>query len=154
MACRSAVLHGRVSQIEIAVLQAVGLVGLAAAVDLERKLVIEALAEHLDLLGDDLNVAGGELGVLARALADDALDGDGALLVDGLDNLHHLLGLDDDLRRAVKIAQDDEGEVLSDLADVLHPANQPDALADVLHAQLIAVVGTVLEHSVRLPSVI
>ena len=139
-------LHGGISQIEVAILEAVGLVGLAAAVDLKRQLVIDALAEHLDLLGHDLNVAGGELGVLARALAHDALDGDGALLVEGLDNAHHVLGLDDDLRRAVKIAQDDEGKVLSDLADVLHPANQADALADVLHAQLIAVVGTILKH--------
>ena len=59
-----------VAQVEIAVLKAGALVGLAAAVYLEGQLVVLALAEHFDLLGYDLDVAGGHVGVLAGALAD------------------------------------------------------------------------------------
>ena len=67
-----------------------------------------------------------------------------ALLVDALDGLHHLGGIDDDLRRAVKIAQDDEREVIADLADILHPAGQRYGFARVGGAELPAGVGTVL----------
>ena len=138
------VLDGGVAQIEIAVLESRALVGLTAAVDLKRQLVVAAAAEDLDLLGHDLDLAGGELGVGALAQADRAGDGDGALLVDALDGLHHLGGIDDDLRRAVKIAQDDEREVTADLADILHPAGQRYGFARVGGAELPAGVGTVL----------
>ena len=73
--------------------------------------------------------------------------GDGGLAVEPLHQgqqgvvvLHHQLG------GAVKVAHDDEGQRAAHLADVLHPADETDALADVAHAQLIAVVGTVLKH--------
>ena len=140
-------LYGGVAQVEIAVLQAQRLIGVAAAVDLKRQLVIAAAAEHLDLRGHDLNVAGGQLGVFARALAHDALDGDRGLLVERLDDLHHVLGLNDDLRRAVKITDDDEGKILSDLADVFHPADDADLLADVFEPQLVASVCAGLKHT-------
>ena len=67
-------LYSGVSQVEIAVLQAHGLVCLAAAVNFKRELVIAAAAEYLDLFGDDLDITGGELGVLAGALAHGSLD--------------------------------------------------------------------------------
>ena len=140
-------LDSRVAQVEIAVLQAQRLVGVAAAVDLERQLVIAAAAEHLDLRGHELNVAGGLLGVFARALAHDALNGDRGLLVEGLDELHHVLGLNDDLRRAVKITDDDKGKILSDLADIFHPADDADLLADVFEPQLVASVCAGLKHT-------
>ena len=63
------VLDGGVAQIEIAVLESRTLVGLTAAVDLKRQLVVAAAAEDLDLLGHDLDLAGGELGVGALAQA-------------------------------------------------------------------------------------
>ena len=140
-------LHGGVAQVEIAVLQAQRLVGVAAAVDLERQLVVAAAAERLDLRGHDLNVAGGQLGVFARALAHGALHGDGGLLVERLDDLHHVLGLNDDLGRAVKIADDDEGKILPDLADIFHPADDADLLAGVFEPQLVASVCAGLKHT-------
>ena len=135
-------LDGGISQVEVAVFETRGLVGLAAAVYLKGQLVIAALAEDLYLFGDDLDVAGRLLGVLAGALADDALDGNSALLVDGVDNVHHFLGLNDDLSGAVEIADNDEREVIADLADVLHPADDLDFLAYVFEAQLVAGVCT------------
>ena len=140
-------LYGGVAQVEIAVLQAQRLVGVAAAVDLKRQLIVAAAAEHLDLGGHELNVAGGLLGVFARALAHDALDSNRGLLVEGLDDLHHVLGLNDDLRRAVKITDDDKGKILSDLADVFHPADDADLLADVFEPQLVASVCAGLKHT-------
>ncbi len=139
-------LDGGVAQVEIAVFETLALVGVAAAVDLKGQLVVAAAAEHLDLLGDDLNVAGGLPGVLAGALADKALDGDGGFLVDGLDDGHHLLGLHNDLGCAVEVAHDDECKVAADLAHVLHPADDLDFLPHMLQAELIAGMGTVLHH--------
>ena len=133
-----------VAQIEIAVPESRALIGLAAAVDLKGQLIVAAAAENLDFLGHDLDLAGGEPGVGALAAAHRAGDGNGALLVDALDGLHHLGGIDDNLRRAVKIAKDDEREVIADLADVLHPAGQRDGFARVGGAELPAGVGTVL----------
>ena len=138
------VLDGGVAQIEIAVLESRALVGLTAAVDLKGQLVVAAAAEDLDLLGHDLDLAGGKLGVGALAQTDGAGHGDGALLVDALDGLHHFGGLDNDLRRAVKIAQNDERKVIADLADILHPAGQRYGFARVGGAELPAGVGTVL----------
>ena len=135
-------LYGRISQVEVAVFKTCGLVGLAAAVYFKRQLVIAAAAENFDLFGNDLDITGGELGVFARALANGALDGDGALFIYALYDLHHILGLDDDLRRAVKIADDDKCKVLSYLADVLHPSDDLDLFSDVFNAELIAGMGS------------
>ena len=124
-------LYGRISQVEVAVFKTCGLVGLAATVYFKRQLVIAAAAENFDLFGNDLDIAGGELG-----------DGDGALFIYALYDLHHILGLDDDLRRAVKIADDDKRKVLSYLADVLHPSDDLDLFSDVFNAELIAGMGS------------
>ena len=137
---------GWIAQIQVAVFEALGLISLAAAVDFKGQLVIAAAAENLDLLGHDLDIAGGELGVLAVALTHDTLHGDRGLLVDALDDAHHVLILDDHLGGAVEVAHDDEGEVIADLAHVLHPADDLDLLADILNAQLAAGVGTGLCH--------
>ena len=139
-------LDRRVTQVQIAVLQPLGLVGLAAAVDLKGQGIVAAAAEHLDLRGHDLNVAGGLIGVLARALAHGALDGDGALFVVALDLGEQLARLDDDLRRAVEVAQHHEGEAAADFTDVLHPADELDVLTGMLRAKLAAVVCTGLHH--------
>ena len=139
-------LHGRVTQIEEAVLQSRGLVGLAAAVDLKGQLVVAALAQHADRRGDDLDLAGGQLGVLAGTLAHRAGDGDRGFLVDRADRVHHVLTLDDELGRAVEVADDDEGERGGDGTDVFHPAGEGDGLADVGKTQLSAGVGTGLFH--------
>ena len=139
-------LDGGIAQVKIAVFEALRLVRLAAAVDLERQGVVAAAAEQLDLLGNDLNVAGGLIGVLACALAHGALDGDGALFVVALDLGEQLARLDDDLRRAVEVAQHHKGEAAADFTDVLHPADELDVLTGMLRAKLAAVVCTGLHH--------
>ena len=146
-------LNSRVPEVEVAVFEALGLVRLAAAVNFERQLIVDALAEHIDLLGHDLHVAGRLLGVLAGALAHRAGHGDGRLLVDGLDDVHHVLGLDNDLRRAVEIAQNDESKVVAHDAHVFHPAAERDGFAAVGKAQLAAGMSSGLHHSYFLLSV-
>ena len=136
-----------ISQIKVSVLEACGLVGLTTAVYLKRQLVIAAAAENFYLLGHDLDIAGGLLGIFAVTLTDNALDGNGAFLIDALYDLHHVLGLNDDLSGAVKITDDDESEVLADLTDILHPADNLDLPANMLHAELIAGVCTGLCHN-------
>ena len=146
-------LDSGVPEVEVAVFEALGLVRLAATVNFERQLIVDALAEHIDLFGHDLHVAGRLLGVFAGALAHRAGHGDGRLLVDGLDNIHHVLGLDDDLRRAVEIAQNDKGKVAAHDAHVFHPAAERDGFAAVGKAQLAAGMSSGLHHSMFLLSV-
>ena len=133
-------LHLGVAQVEIAVAEPRGLVRLAGAVYLEGQLVIPAAAQHLQLLRDYLYVARGQLRVLAGALTYRALDAYRALARHGLEGPDHLLRLRHDLGRAVEVAHDDEGQRGGDLAYVLHPAYDLDALARVLQPQLAAVV--------------
>ena len=108
---------------------------------------MQAAAQHLDLGGDDLDLTGGKLGVFGVALPHDAFHGNGGFLVERLDDVHHLLGVNYHLRGAVKVADHDKGEVLADDADVFHPADDADLLARVREPQLPAVVGSVLGHS-------
>ncbi|CUO49674.1 Uncharacterised protein [Flavonifractor plautii] len=138
------VLHLRVAEIQIAVLQAGGLVGLPAAVDLEGQLVVAAAAQHLHRLRHHLDVAGGQLGILGVPLPHHTGDLDGGLLVQPLEGLPHGLVLHDHLGHAVEVPQDGEGKVLAHLADVLQKARQGDGLAHVLHAELPAGVGAVM----------
>ena len=139
-------LHGGVAQVEEAVFQAGVLVGVLALVDLKGQLVVNALAQHLDFFGDDLDFAGGELGILALPLPDGAGDGDGGLLVDGLDELHHLFIFNDHLGGAVEVPQDAERKIRAHLPDILQPANDGNGLARVGKTQLAAVMGSGLHH--------
>ena len=137
-------LHGRVSQIEITVFQALQLIGLAAAVDLEGKLVVTAFAENLNLLRDDLDVAGVLLRVGVGACAHGALHRDGGFLVDALHLGDQVLVLHNDLRCAVKITHNNKCEVAADHADVFHPAGNFHLLPDVFQPELITGVCSVL----------
>ena len=139
-------LDRRVTQVQIAVLQPLGLVGLAAAVDLEGQGVIAAAAQHLDLGGDHLDLAGGQLGVLAGALADGALHADGGLLVQALDDLQVGLVLHHHLGGAVEVTQHHEGQAAAYLADILHPAHDLHGLAHIGQPQRIAGMCTHLHH--------
>ena len=117
------VLHLRVAQVQIAVLEPGRLVRLPGAVDLEGQLVVAAAAQHLNLGGHHLNVAGGQLGIFAVPLPDKAGDLDGGLLVEGLEGLHHVLGLAHHLSDAVEVPEHHEGQILAHLPDVFHPAH-------------------------------
>ena len=55
--------------------------------------------------------------------------------------------LNDDLRRAVEIAQDDEGKVAAHDAHVFHPATERDGFAGVGKTKLPAGMGSGLHHN-------
>ena len=148
------VFHLRVAQVQIAVLEPLGLVRLPGAVDGEGQLVVPAAAQHLDPGGDDLDVAGGQLGVFAVPLPDHALHRDGGLLVQPLDSGHHLLRLDDHLGGAVEVPEHQEGQVLAHLPDVLHPAHEFDLLPRVFDAKVVTGVCARLNHDNQLQFVI
>ena len=136
----------RVAQVKIAVLQTLSLVRLPAAVDLEGELAVGAAAQHLHGGGDDLNVAGGQLGVLAVPLPHGAGHGDGGLLGDALKGVHQLLGLGHHLGGAVEVAHHHEGQAGGHHADILHPADDGHLLPHMLHAQLAAGMSSGLKH--------
>ena len=137
---------GGVPQVQEAVFKPGVFVRVLTLVDLKGQLVVDALAQHLDFLGHDLNFAGGELGVLALPLTDNTDDGQGGLLVDGLNQAHHFLGLDDHLSGAVVVPQDAEGEVGADLPDVFQPADNGHGFAGISKAQLAAGMCSGLHH--------
>jgi len=141
-------LYGGIPQIQIAVLQPLGFVGLPAAVDLEGQLAVLAAAQHLHLGGDNLNVAGGHFVGLAVTLPDSTLHGDGGLLGDALKGVHHVLGLRHHLGGAVEVADHHEGQIGADHANVFHPAGNFHLLACVTEAQLSTGMGSILHHIV------
>ena len=141
------VLYCGIPQIQIAVFQPLGLVGLPAAADLEGQLIVLAAAQNVHLGGNNLNVSGGELGIFAVPLPDDALHRDGGFLVDGLEGVHHLLTLGHYLGGAIEVPDDDKGETRADNADVFHPAGDFDLLSGVRQTEFSAGVGSVLYHN-------
>ena len=102
--------------------------------------------EDLDLVDQDLDLAGRELGVVhpLGALAHGARDLDRPLGADGLRSVEGLtagvLRVKGDLRHAVAVAQVDEDEAAV-VAAVPDPAGERHGLADVLAAQLAAGMG-------------
>ena len=145
------VLHFRISQIQIAVFQSGGLVRLTGAVHFKGQLVVAAFAQDPDFRGNDLDVTGGDLRVLAVPFPHGAGDLNGGFLVDLLEGPEHLFRIHHDLGGAVEITDDDKCEVLADFPHILHPSCDGDGLADIIHAELAAVMGSGLEHSLFLP---
>ena len=141
------VLHLGVAQVQIAVLEPLGLVGIPAAVDLEGQFVVAAAAQDLDLLGDDLDLAGGHLGGLAGPLPDGARHGDGRLLGDGLKGVYHFGGLRHHLGGAVEVPDHGKRQLGAHFPDVFQPAADLHGLAGVGEAQLPAGMGTILHHN-------
>ena len=141
------VLHRRIPQVEEAVFQAGILIGIPGLVDFKGQLVVDALAQHLNIGGDNLNVAGGQLGVLALPLPHDAGDGDGGLLVDGLDQLHHFLGFHNHLGGAVVVPQNQECKIGADFPDVFQPADNGNLLAHIGKTQFAAGMSSGLLHN-------
>ena len=60
--------HGRIPQIQIAILQALRFICFTAPVNLKRQLVIPALPQNRNAVGNDFNVAGGLIRVLVCTL--------------------------------------------------------------------------------------
>ena len=130
-------LHLSAAQVEVAVLQAHLFVGDGVFGGREGRRL--GLVEQQQFAGDDLDLAGGHVGVFeARAAAADvSLDGDDVLRtrgvgfgVGGFDLL-----VDDDLRDAGAVAQIEEDEAAV-VAAAVDPAHENDILPRVLGAKL------------------
>ena len=143
------VAHGGVAQIEEAVFEARVLARFGGVRNFEGKRLHGAAAQHFDALGDDLDKTRGELVVGGRAQNDGAFDADRRF---GGDVAHlRKAGLfrADDLRGAVKIAQDGK-EKAALIALAVEPAREFDALARVRFAQLAAVMSSEIHGCVLL----
>ena len=141
------VLHLGITQIQIAVLQTLYLIGLTAAVDLKGQAVMTAAAQNLDRLGNHFDLTGGEIGVLGGTLSDRTGYGNGGLLIQIGDDRHHLFGLHNDLCGAVEIAQNDKRQVCGNRTNILHESHQFYLLAGIGKTQLSAGVGAHLYHN-------
>ena len=139
-------LYSGIPEVQVAVLESGGLIRLAAAVDRKGELMVAAPAQNLDFAGQDFDIPGGQLGILAVALPNDALYPDGGFLVDGFDELHHVFGLDHYLGGAIEIPEDDKGQISAHFPDIFHPADKGDLLPHVLDAELVTGVGAGLKH--------
>ena len=128
-------LHARPPEVDVAVLQPDGLVGLVAVVDGERRRL--GLVEDLDGAVADLDLARADAGVDGAfgPGADGAGDGDDPLGA-------HVGGVvDDALNDAGVVPQVHEGEMLAVLPAPGHPAADGHGLAHVGRAQDAAEVG-------------
>ena len=136
--------HLGTTDVEVAVAQAHVLGGVDAVLDLERGGLRGV--EDLELVDEDLDVAGGHLLVVLAlgTLAHDAGDLDRPLGADVLGGVERgaagVLGVEGDLRHAVAVAKVDEDETAV-VAAVPDPTGERDGLADVIGAQLAAGVG-------------
>jgi hypothetical protein len=131
------------AQIEEAVLEANVLGILLLAGDRHRQFL--GAAEHGDPAGEDLDRAGGEVGVHGRGVAGLhlALDGDDAFDAQRLqDRQRRAVAIGHDLGDAVMVAQIDE-EHAAMVALAVDPARQADALPGLGGRERAAGVGTV-----------
>ena len=133
-------LYFRIAKIQIAVFQTGILVRLAGMVDLEGQFVITAAAQDLNLFRHHFDVAGRKIRVLGGTLSDRSGHLDRRFLVDRLQFLDLILGLQNDLCRTVEIAKNHESQVASDLTHIFHPADQCDLFTHVGKSQLAAVM--------------
>ena len=134
---RSAALGAAAAQVEVAVLEPDLLPHVDVVVDRERQR--RGRVQHLDLVGDDLDLAGGQVGVRVAlgTGADLAGDLDAVLAAQAV---RHGLVADDDLDQAAGLAQVEEGHAPV-IAASGHPPGEGDGLADVLGAQGAGVMG-------------
>ena len=143
-------LHGRISQVEIAVFQTLQFIGFTAAVDFKRKLIVTAFAENFYFFRNNLYVTGILFGVGIGTGTDSAFHRNGGFLVNALDLCDEILIFNDNLCRAVEIAHHDERKVAADHTDVFHPAGDFYLLPDMLEAKLIAGMCSVLHTFILL----
>ena len=120
--------RGRAAQVQVAVAQARLLADLDVLIDLERQR--RGGVQHDDLIGDHLNLAGGQVRVLVafRAALDGALDLQHELIAQRVEVLlvaHH------DLGHARGVAQVEEGNA-SVVAATGYPTGEGDLLSNVL----------------------
>ena len=136
--------HLGTTEVQIAIAQTGVLAGLDAILDLERR--GDGRIEHLGMVGQDLDLAGGELGVggLVATGAHDAVNLDGPLGTHGLGDLKgiavRMLRVEGELRNALTVAKVAENKATV-VAATAHPTGEGDLFAHVLAAKLAAGTG-------------
>ena len=129
--------HGRPSEVEIPVRQPRQLVDLGVVLDGERQR--PGLVEDADVAHLDLDLAGGQLGVLraGRAAADDPANREHEFAADGLGpgvSVGTAARIEDTLREPGAVAQVDEDEAAM-IAPAMRPSHQRHRLPSVTAAQ-------------------
>ena len=136
--------HLGTTKVQIAITQTGVLARLDAVLDLERR--GDGRVEHLSMVGQDLNLAGRELGVggLLATGTHNAMDLDGPLGTHGLGDLKGVavgvLGVEGELRDALAVAKVAENKAAV-VAATAHPTGEGDLFAHVLAAKLAAGTG-------------
>ena len=136
--------HLRTAEVQVAVAQARVLGGLDAVLDLEGRGL--GATEHLDTIGQNLNLAGGKLGVHRLGVARDnrAVHENGPLGTHGLGCVEGIarsvLRVEGALRHAGAIAQVAEDQTAV-VAATPHPSGEGNLLTDVLGAKLAGGAG-------------
>ena len=106
-------LDSRIAQVKVTVLQTCIFIRFLGTVDFKRKLVVNAFSENLDFLRNDLDFTGRKIRVLTGTLPDNTGNGECGLCIYTGNLIHHFLGLDHDLRRAIKVTQNQEAEIFT-----------------------------------------
>jgi hypothetical protein len=149
------VLHARAAEVEVAEGQAGLLAGHVLFVRGDEG-ELGGLGEQLDGGDDDLDLAGGDLGVGLLTLADGALDRDAVLVAEAGAEFGGGVGrgalLEDDLGEARTVSHIDEDEALAVAAVGVDPAVEGDGLTGVLGAELAAGEGALHHGTVCLLS--
>ncbi len=147
LGARHDVLVQRVAaQVEEAVLEpdVLGIVRLAE----HRQRQFLGRRQHFDLAGENLDLAGRQIGVggLGHARLDLAVDADHPFAAHGLGDLEgRRIRIGDDLGQAVVVAQVDEQQAAM-VAHAMHPARQANGGADVALSQLGTGMAAVTMH--------
>ena len=128
---RSACVGAGATQVEVAVLEPRLLPHVHVIVDGERQR--GGRAEHLEVGGDDLDLAGRQVGVGVALGAQRDLAGDLQAVL-AAQAVRDGLVADDDLHDAARLAEVEEGDAAV-IAPPGHPPGEGDGLADVLGAQ-------------------
>ena len=136
--------HLGTTEVQIAITQTGVLARLDAVLDLERR--GNRSVEHLGVVGQDLDLAGRELGVggLLATGAHDAVNLDGPLGTHGLGDLKGVavgvLGVEGELRDALAVTKVAENKAAVVTATA-HPTGEGDLFAHVLAAKFAAGTG-------------
>ena len=139
-------LHFRIPQVQVPVLQPDALVRFAAAVDLERQLIIPAFSQYLHAVRYHFNIPGRHFRILAAPLPDRPCHRNDTFFIQGKENIQDLLVFSYQLCGSVKVPQDHKGQISAYFPDILNPSAEAHGLSCILQPELITGMCSVLHH--------